>query len=96
MPFYAIRHKPTGHFLPQPPHMGRGFTHTEPTNKHPPRLHSSLNSAKQALGWWLDGKATEHRVYAATDDSDFRVTKVPARKPEDMEIIQCELSPLPS
>jgi hypothetical protein len=87
MPFYAIRHKPTGHFLPQPPHMGRGFTHTEPTDKHPPRLHSSLNSAKQALGWWLEGKANNYG-----DDADLRIKPVPSRKPKDMEIVECTVT----
>lgn len=89
--FYALRHKPTGHFLPQPPHKGRGFTNTEPTDKHPPRLHCSLNSARQALDWWLSGKwRCINRSW--DDEGDLTCQPVASRKPEDMEIVQCELS----
>jgi len=58
-PVYAIKHIPTGHYLPEPTgRSGRGGSHTEPVpaDKERPRLFYSELSAKRALTAWLQGK----------------------------------------
>lgn len=45
---FAIRHIPTGRFLPERWRKGRGYSHDEPSYGFP-RLFPSERSAKQAL-----------------------------------------------
>lgn len=87
--FLAIRHNPTGAFLPNV--RGYGFTATEPDPESPPRLFIRQSSASQALNYWLQG---EHRE---TGDNDFnetvtlKVIAKPHRKRSDMEIVEVEI-----
>lgn len=61
MYYYAIRHKPTGHFLPRFPGQWGG-TWVEPTDKEPPRLFRTGGYASLSLNHWLERKvATRNR-----------------------------------
>lgn len=97
--FYAIRHKPTGHFLPQPKGKnGSGGSWVEPTDpkEEIPRLLVSERSAKGVLNAWLQG------TFKASWDTDWdsghryvddiKIQKKPNRIREDMEIVVIHLS----
>ncbi len=89
--YYAIRHRPSGYFLPA--QGSWGFTRTEPLHpsKAPPRLFIGKGRATQALDWWLRGESYEHR----SEDDDMSGTQQvflktiprPNRRREDMEIV---------
>lgn len=101
--FFAIRHIPTGFFLPEPKGaMGRGGSWTEPTdpNKEDPRLFRSERSANSALTQWLRGK---HKAIMGWDIDDcggaiaeyqegVDVIPVPGRKRDEMEIVPVYLT----
>jgi hypothetical protein len=53
MIFYAIRHKPTGDYLPANPRSGN--TTVNPSPYQPPRLFRHESKARCALNWWLKG-----------------------------------------
>ncbi len=94
--FFAIRHKPTGHFLPE--HGSRkgrgGYTNDEPDATKPPRMFEHRRHAKGALDWWLKGIAGMKRsysLYSKYDDVDEEIQTIeslPHRKAEDMEIVE--------
>lgn len=72
---YAIRHKPTGGYLPAPQGRGgRGGSHMEPTvftgnqgkNGVIPRVWATEKAAKAALWHWLQGKYVAYRYGRAT------------------------------
>lgn len=86
--FLAIRHRPTGAFLPSV--KGYGFTRTAPTHEEAPRLFTKIGPAKQALNYWLDGELFEGNV---SDDNTLalRLVRKPERKAEDMEIVEIEM-----
>lgn len=70
MRYFAIRHKPTGNYMPQSDRTIRaGFTHHEP--RHPeaaaPRLFTREQDAKVALTWWLKGVTTADRISHGTN-----------------------------
>lgn len=98
---YAIRHKPTGKYLPQPVGRNRrGGSHVEPEDpdEQPPRFFTSLTTAKIVLSHWLKGKVIAERgnYYNPSDGSydyyeDFHTTPCPDRKREDMEIVKFNL-----
>jgi hypothetical protein len=57
---WMIGNPRSGHYLPHPSNMGRGFTHlgpVEPASGHPPRMFREERHAKVALTWWLAGPA---------------------------------------
>jgi len=93
--FFAIRHRPTGRFLPAL--NSYGFTRCEPSATDPPRLFSRQSSASQALNWWLEGEVYE--VIQEDLDSpgpersvSLRTFRRPNRKRDDMEIVCISLS----
>lgn len=105
--FWAIRHIPTGHYLPQPlGRMRRGGSHVEPV-KHmvgepstEPRLFTTKRSASSALGQWMRGKAFASRGMSSGHPGndwesdyyeDIEVIPQPHRVREDMEIIPINL-----
>lgn len=103
-PLYAIRHKPTGHFLPEPKgRMGRGGSHVEPVDcsndGENPRLFQSKLSAQRALTAWLRGKHTaeidydydEYNGHAYPYQAGVHVKPVPSRIKEEMEIVSFQL-----
>lgn len=89
---FAIRHKPSGGFLPE---VRKGYTYSEPSTRDCdiPRLFTTVGGASRALTWWLKGmtSVTYTKEYGFdgfydTDESWHTVEK-PARKLEDMEVI---------
>ena len=89
---YAIKHKPTGYFLPS--RKGRGYSHDEPQpngGKLGPRLFFSRIAARNALTAWLMG--TFAREVSLLDfegnevESDLIITPQPHRKREEMKVV---------
>lgn len=98
---YAIRHKPSGNFLPDRPKGWRyGHTYTEPTpiGETIPRLFAKPGHAKLALRHWLAGHHTARysssswEIPNILDEVDIEVKPVPSRKAEDMEIVCLSLT----
>lgn len=99
-PFFAIKHLPSGGFLPA---RGtgkrgdtRGYTHDEPSTEKPPRLFTSERSAKLALGQWLAGPLVVRLVstWAGIDGYDEREdwTRRPhSRDAKDMRVVEIEV-----
>jgi hypothetical protein len=92
MTYWAIRHKPSGGFLPAG--RKRGFTHDQPSTELPPRLFTKRRAAKAALRCWLMGDWKEETSGGSSyygDDYDIYPvppSKPPAdRKPEEMEVV---------
>lgn len=102
---WAIRHKPTGRFMPQSSSKKHGYTHDEPTimvdSNLCPRLFGRAQDARTALTWWLKGETSARwtggmytNVWGdAADDLDYEWSLHPAvdRKAEDMEVVQLKL-----
>lgn len=87
---YAIRHKPTGRYLPA--RAGKGYSNDEPTAVSRPRLFWSRQSAKLALTAWLKGRWVRCGGYRNGPDDegceeDVKVVPVATRKAEEMEIV---------
>lgn len=98
MTFWFIRHKPSGHYLPEPAgRLGRGGSHVEPTafNSQPPRVFTTERSAKSALTAWLRGKfvrsGSRDWETGIWEEDDLECIPVPSRKREEMEIIPATL-----
>lgn len=102
---WAIRHKPTNHYLPSPKgHSGRGGSFVDPVDPDVtlPRLFPTERSAKAALTCWLKGK---HVGKYGWDGSEYggmykycigyTIVPVPNRKREDMEVVEIVLQPQP-
>lgn len=88
--FFAIRHLPSGGFLPAV--RGFGFTRTEPTKLEPPRLFAKIGPCRQALNYWLEGEHLE----GLDNDEGVTIVKVhlrPDRSAAKMEIVEVELTP---
>ena len=101
---WAIRHKPTNHYLPSPKgHSGRGGSFVDPVdpNVTSPRLFITQLAAKRALIAWLRGKheGAYDFEYSDYDNKSYQVcvgyvvVPVPSRKAEDMEIVEIVLQP---
>lgn len=93
-PYYAVRQKSTGWFLPQILHK-YGYTSTEPVPMATslPRLHKSPDIAKRALLAWLKGHAHVKTTRSHEDPSlepagSICYVPVMGRKAEDMEIVE--------
>lgn len=96
MKLFFIRHKPSGHYLPEPAgRMGRGGSHVEPcSNPDEARIFRSKLSASRALTAWLRGKVHHSSGYDSWNNEyyeDNDLEPVPSRKREDMEIIEKEI-----
>ncbi len=92
MIYYAIRHKPSGGFLPGL-RRRRGHTYVEPElmAKAAPRLHETEKGAKSALWYWLNGRMKQYSSWDGEYDIDVDVKPAPERKAEDMEIVRIEV-----
>lgn len=95
---YAIRHKPSGHFLPMKFVKDPRYTHTEPAQNCIPRIFNSKRSAKSFLDKWLKGKWQEFEYYSEVDKSEvdfchygLGVEQSSSRRREDMEIVRMSL-----
>ena len=92
---WAIRHNPSGKYLPMGPRQsGRGSTLREPekaTFDNLPRMFRDKLVAHRALRCWARGR------YESTFDSEYgstptgEITPVATRKFEDMEIVPITL-----
>jgi len=104
MVFWAIRHKPTGGYLPEPTgRMGRGGSHVEPVlhvdRMTEPRLFHTERAAKTALGTWLKGKVHHSAGYSCSGPDfleeyyeELSTEHVPSRVREEMEIVPLEVN----
>lgn len=95
---YAIKHVPTGQFLPAPSgRNGRGGSHMEPVKvsaASPPRLFHTEAAAKIALTYWLRGIVTVTYGYGnewGECDESWHTEPQPHRKREEMAIVPIEL-----
>ena len=102
---WAIRHKPTGKYMPQSSSKKHGYTHDEPTimvdSNWCPRLFGREQDARTALTWWLKGETTMRytggahtNVWGEADDDfgeDWRTDPMVDRKAEDMEVVCLKL-----
>lgn len=102
---WAIRHKPTGRYMPQSNSKRHGYTYDEPTimeNSHwCPRLFGREQDAKTALTWWLKGVTTMcysggpyQNAWGDIEDDfgeDWRTKYEVGRKAEDMEVVRLKL-----
>lgn len=88
MTCYAIKHLPTGGYLPQ--RERRGHTFEEPRVGCVPRLFAREQSAKLALSAWLQGKwvAWRGQTYFGEYDEDITVKPQADRKPEEMAVVK--------
>ena len=101
---WAIRHKPSNHYLPSPKgHSGRGGSFVDPVDPDVtlPRLFPTERSAKAALTAWLKGKheGDYDREYNEWTGKSYTVcvgyvvVPVPNRKRQDMEVVEIVLQP---
>lgn len=94
--FYAIRHKPTGFFLPSI-NSRSGSTQVSPREGCVPRLFTTEIHARKTLQIWLKGawKFKESYDTACLNSHTYPFVKVvekrPERKLEEMEIIQVQV-----
>lgn len=104
---YAIKHKPSGGFLPELSGQRAGYTYTEPVKPNEsyghPRLFETRGAARRALAWWLKGVTTVNvsitpsTAFGPEDyDEDWHTEEKPDRKAEDMEIVPVLLMELPN
>lgn len=91
MILFAIRHKPTGLYLPRI--QSRGSTHHEPTAPlKQARLFHRERDARGFLTVWLQGKQTQYQTYEGDYDIEIHLTPVPTRKREEMEVVAFKLT----
>ena len=94
MKAYAVRHKPSGLFIPRlKAGRRRGGSHLEPSNDREPRLFFNKKSARSFLGQWLLGIVVAHS-YQGYDGGHAEIIKIvpqPHRNKLDMEIVEFNL-----
>lgn len=94
MKAYAVRHKPSGMFIPRlETGKRRGGSYLEPTNDREPRLFFNRLSARAFLSNWLQGimKSKEYQDMSGDWDVVTEVIPQPHRHKEDMEIVEFNL-----
>lgn len=92
--FFAIRHNPTGGYLPTLPRGRRnGYSFSEPEKPdetNTPRLHHTLTEARIVLTVWLQGQ--QFYSYDGDGCTSFdKLVPIPSRKREEMEIVRINL-----
>lgn len=102
---YAIRHKPTGDYMPQLNNQ-KGYSSTGPMiagGDLGPRLFISRRRAQMALNAWLRGEwirvytmHSDMMDYTSEDIDRMKIEPRPNRKKEDMEIVCFNLIEDPS
>lgn len=93
-PKWAIVHKPTGHFMPEPTGYnknGSSFWNHLLGQANEVRLFKSERAAKIALSAWLLGKHIPEWDDGFCYVGDIR--EVPERKREEMKVVQMDLTP---
>jgi hypothetical protein len=103
---YAIRHKPTGFFIPDPDRIQWRASHVQPVDcagdGPNPRLFVTELAAKRALSAWLQGKWKAELNWESTDEygSGFYYKDLPVpntvegRVKEEMEVVPFRLEPV--
>lgn len=96
MELFAIRHIPSGLFLPHR-HQKKGYTHDDP-KEGMPRLFTRRSSATAALRCWLQGEWSDKgTVDSYTGEWDYSgpepTKKRPDRKANEMEVVTMVLRP---
>jgi hypothetical protein len=100
LPFrwWAIRHKPSGLWLPEPVgRADRGGSHVEPSAERP-RVWPTPRGAQNALSAWLRGKFEARRGADGGGPGwdpeyyeDIEVVPQPHRRRADMEVVELTL-----
>lgn len=94
--FYAVKHAPTGTYLPRVTgRSGRGGSHVEPVapNDANPRLFDTERAAKIYLNLWLKGKFVADRgtYYGHEGNADYAeeisAKPQPHRRREEMVVV---------
>lgn len=85
--FYAIRHKPTGFFLPTI-NSRSGSTQVNPKEGCVPRLFTDELNARKTLNIWLKGSWKYEEGGWLNLPLKKVIEERPERKPEEMEIIE--------
>lgn len=100
MKLFAIRHKPTGRYLPAHKPGEGGFSYDDPqpmTCKYGPRLFTTIRGAQNALTAWLRGKFERVREQCGEFGEDESIYVEPkavlGRKRDNMEIVAFDLVP---
>jgi len=99
MRYYAIRHKPTGRFMPE---TCKGYSYWDPLHlngAYPPRLFVKRRSAANALTCWLSGNwsritGTESEGWEYPSYTVVLGTQpepVLGRNRDDMEVVEMSL-----
>lgn len=99
-PVFALRHKPTGNWLPATRYgKGASFDEPLPLAKCPrgPRLFFNYQSARNALIAWLQGQYSKvspdfnlGQIFS-DDNVRYAYTPIQSRKREEMEIVEFSL-----
>lgn len=90
---WAIRHKPTGNFIPDS--LGK-YTQSEPTPNCIPRLFDTRQGAVSSLNRWLEGvwRLSYYRVGGYETEWDYDWGPEPPPKPRiksEMEVVEVEI-----
>lgn len=94
MKAYAVRHKPSGLFIPRlETGKRRGGSYLEPSDEREPRLFFNKLSARAFLSNWLQGifKSSYYTNYDGESEPTLDLIKQPHRKKEEMEIVEFDL-----
>ena len=90
MSYFAIRHKPTGNYMPVARGGSTGISaYTLERGRHPPRLFTTRKGAQCALTWWLDGEQVA--VYAEDGwggHTGWRTDHKTDRHKADVEVVE--------
>lgn len=94
-PLFAIRHKPTGRYIPRPPSGRKGGSWAEPTplDKQPPRFFHRERDAKGFLTAWLKGPvlARQYQTFDGDYDVDIGPNIKRAKEPrikDEYEVVE--------
>ncbi len=98
---YAIRHNPTGGFIPRSTgRLGRGGSHLEPVLPEPvgharPRFFETARAARIFLSGWAKGKVVGSSGYDSFTGEywdSLDIVPVPGRNAIDMEVVEFVVS----
>lgn len=95
LPFWAIKHIPTGTYLPAPRGRGgRGGTRVSVDGTALPRLFTSEQSAKASLRWWLAGEVHvyQEQNYEGEYNETWETIPKADRVADDMEVVPVSLT----
>lgn len=90
---FAIKHKPTGTYLPLRRGNRRGSTYVNVGDTGMPHLFPTKRAATHSLRWWLKGEArvTIYQDYSGDRVDQWETISKPERKASDMEVVEVNL-----